>query len=84
MTLIKVRIYCNSESYEGHMEEQDALHLNRIPIPEVDNLTMYPVIEGERMKESGEIKINHHCCVNSRDRIREGDEDVIIIRGYAC
>ncbi len=71
MVLVKVRIYCDSEKFyqEGLLEKQQALTLTKIPIADVVDLEMFPIIEGELMKESGKIKTKY-CCVNSRETHR--------------
>lgn len=85
MGQIRVRIYCDTEEFsrEGYVEEQDIIRLDKIPIADVINLEMYPVVEGKKMKESGDIQ-KKFCCVKSRKIITENNERIMIIHGHLC
>lgn len=82
---MKIRLYCQSKEayYEGYVDEETAYHSKKIPVPEIIGLKFHSVIEGEKMKESGDIEMKD-CCVDNRMTINEDGKNIVIINAHFC
>lgn len=84
MEPIKTRVYVeNKLSFDSYMEKETALHSNRIPLTEIQDLEFHSIEEGREIPESGKVE-KKYCCVERREVIKENGEQVVKIYGYWC